>query len=107
MPRTHLLAALAAISLVTGGPAFAVSDDIHKPLSSPDGTSACTDDPALINDVTVYDPGCVEGTRSLKNQPEKDKADVPPRGSSMESPVPPDVGVPAPAPEIVPTREPR
>lgn len=90
------------LALVTGAPAFAVSDDIHKPLASPDGTSSCTDDPALISDAKVHDPGCVEGTRSLKNTPEKDKADVPPRRGSTESPPPPDTGASDPGPAVPP-----
>ncbi|MGE0665526.1 MAG: hypothetical protein AB7O49_03110 [Sphingomonadales bacterium] len=83
----------AALALTLGAaPVFAISDDINKPLASPDGISDCTDDPALINDVKVYDPNCKEGGRSLPNMPERDKADVPPRKDSIESPPPPDTG---------------
>ncbi len=84
------------LSLLAAGPAFAVSDDINKPLSSPDGLSSCTDDPALVNDARVYDSSCKEGARSLRNVPERDKADVPPRKDSVESPPPPDTGEPLP-----------
>jgi hypothetical protein len=86
----------AAVWLLTTGAALAVSDDINKPLSSPDGTASCTDDPALVNDARTYDPSCVEGGKSLKNEPERGKADVPPRKGSTESPPPPDTGHPPP-----------
>lgn len=95
MIRTRTMAAAIALALAAG-PALAVSDDINKPLASPDGISDCTDDPGLINDVKVYDPSCKEGQRSLKNTPEKEKADVPPRRGSIESPPPPDTGKPPP-----------
>jgi hypothetical protein len=97
------MAAAIALALASG-PALAVSDDINKPLSSPDGTSACTDDPALVSDMKVYDPSCKEGGKSLRNLPERDKADVPPRKGSIESPPPPDTGEPLPA--IAPGNEP-
>src|SRR5689334_15446149 len=90
------MAAAIALALASG-PSLAVSDDINKPLSSPDGTSACTDDPALVSDVNVYDPSCKEGAKALRNLPERDKADVPPRKGSIESPPPPDTGEPLPA----------
>lgn len=90
--------AVSAAALLFAAPAVAVSDDINKPLSSPDGLSSCTDDPALINDAKVYDPSCKEGARSLKNLPESDKADVPPQKGSVESPPPPDEGAPLPQP---------
>lgn len=105
MTRIHAATAALAICLLAG-PALAVSDDINKPLSSPDGLSSCTDDPALINDARTYDPSCKEGTRSLKNLPEKDKADVPLRKGSIESPPPPDTGEPLPSSVPAPALEP-
>ena len=106
MNRICILTVATALTVAVSGAALAVSDDIYKPLSSPDGTSSCTDDPALVNDAKVYDPSCVEGTRSLKNEPEKDKADVPPRKGSTESPPPPDTGHGDPAPSLPPAPEP-
>jgi hypothetical protein len=75
MSRVSLLA-LAAIVSLSSGAAWAQEVDLARPMGSPQGTQACTNDPALINDVRAYDPACVEETPTLKQEPDDPEIDV-------------------------------
>lgn len=97
--RVSLLALAAIVSLASGA-AWAQDPDVGRPMGSPQGTQACTNDPALINDVRAFDPACVEDAPTLKPRtedalpapdrdvPEPDAATVEPDPGTSDTAVP-------------------
>ncbi|MEN3952043.1 hypothetical protein [Iodidimonas sp. SYSU 1G8] len=99
MSRVSVFALAAIVSLV-GGTVCAQDADPGRPMGSPQGTQACTNDPALINDVRAYDPACVEDTPTLKpktedalpapemDTPDSDAATVDPASGTSDTTTP-------------------